>query len=129
MKFKLDENLGPTIKQIFQGAGYDVHTIFEQNMLGKQDIYIYEHCLREGYCLVSLDLDFSDIVRFPPVNTHGIVILRIPKRQSYELIQKLAQQFLLSLDDNQKYLRGSLWIVEPGRIRIRQMDKDVGENE
>src|SRR5260370_26797629 len=39
----------------------------------------------ENRCLVSLDLDFADVVRFPPHRTSGIAVLRLPHGASLSL--------------------------------------------
>ena len=65
MKFKLDENFGTRPQRIFRDAGYDVATVREEELQGSTDLRIYEVCRSENRCLVTLDLDFADVVRFP----------------------------------------------------------------
>jgi predicted nuclease of predicted toxin-antitoxin system len=69
MKFKLDENFGTRTQQLFRSAGHDIQTIRDQGMQECSDNYLYEVCCAEKRCLVTLDLDFSDVTRFPP--DHG----------------------------------------------------------
>ncbi len=54
-------------------------------------------------------------VRFPPADTEGIVVVR-PSHAVLSLIRAT----LLSLLPHLKVrpIRGMLWIVEPGRVRI-----------
>lgn len=79
---------------------------------------LYEVCCREKRCLVSLDLDFSDVVRFPPDKSSGIVIFRASTNLTFEIINYLASQFLKAAEKED--LEGKLWIVEPKWIRIHQ---------
>ena len=65
MRLKLDENLGQAIAEIFREAGHDVATV-QQGLGGIQDEALYNRCRQEGMCLVTLDLDFSNVLRFPP---------------------------------------------------------------
>jgi predicted nuclease of predicted toxin-antitoxin system len=83
---------------------------------------IYEVCCKERRCLVTLDLDFSEVTRFPPDKSGGIVVIRIPRNPSLDLLEKLVQQFLRAT--SQMPLEGELWIVEIGRIRIYQKATD-----
>jgi predicted nuclease of predicted toxin-antitoxin system len=46
---------------------------------GAPDASVYDACWREQCCLVTLDLDFSNLLDFPPGISAGIVILRHPK--------------------------------------------------
>ena len=120
MKFKLDENFGSRTQNIFQDAGHDVQTVWEQDMLGSPDGYIYEVCRSERRCLVTLDTDFSDVTRFPPQRSSGIAVIRVHQNPSLTLLELLIHQFLHAL--TLESIDAKLWIVEIGRIRIHQSD-------
>lgn len=122
MKLKLDENLGRQISTIFHKAGHDATTVYEQNLSGALDENLYTVCLKEKRCLVTIDLDFSNVLRFPPEPTSGIVVLRPTGKQTIISIMLLAQQFIAALTHETPY--GKLWIIEPGRIRIHQSNSD-----
>jgi predicted nuclease of predicted toxin-antitoxin system len=98
MKFKLDENFGTRTQQIFRTRGHDVMTVREQQLQGCADQKLYEICCVEYRCLVTLDLDFSDVLRFPPQLAHGIVVIRVPHNPSLPLLEQLINQFLKSLE-------------------------------
>ncbi len=121
MKFKLDENLGTRTQIIFRAAGHDVSTVDNQQLCGCPDSRLYEVCRAEGRCLVTLDLDFGDVTRFPPARGPGVVVLRLPKSPTLEVLESLAASLLKSLGADP--LGGQLWIVEPGRIRIHQTEE------
>lgn len=76
MRVKLDENLGRAIAQIFREAGHEVATVQDQGFGGIHDEALYERCRQEGRCLVSLDLDFSNVLRLLPDPTAGLAVLR-----------------------------------------------------
>lgn len=118
MKFKLDENFGTRTQWIFRTHGHDVKTVRDQNLQGCVDQRLYEVCCAERRCLVTLDLDFSDVVRFPPQQACGIVVIRVPHNPTLPLLEQLARQFLKSLET--MTVEKKLWIVETGRIRIHQ---------
>ena len=120
MKFKLDENFGSRTQGIFRTAGHDVQTVWEQDLLGSPDGYIYEVCRSEWRCLVTLDTDFSDVTRFPPQKSSGIAVIRVSQNPSLPLLERLVRQFLQALLTES--IHGRLWIVEVGRIRIHQPD-------
>ena len=120
MKFKLDENFGTRTQHIFKDSDYDVKTVWEEKLQGSSDQKIYETCCAEARCLVTLDLDFADTVRFPPERTAGITVIRVPRNPSLSLLEKLIRQFLKELDRNS--IDKKLWIVEIGRIRIHQSE-------
>lgn len=119
MNFKLDENLGTRTQEIFLAAGHTVQTVCSQGLQGCSDQHLYEVCCNEQYCLVTLDLDFTYITRFPPLS-NGIVVIRVPQNPSLTLLEQLVRQFLQAL--TQIPVKKNLWIVEIGRIRIHQSE-------
>jgi predicted nuclease of predicted toxin-antitoxin system len=120
MKFKLDENFGTRTQQLFRSAGHDIQTIRDQGMQECSDNYLHEVCCAEKRCLVTLDLDFSDVTRFPPDHGSGIIVIRVPHNPSITLLEQLVRQFLNTL--TKTTLKKELWIVEVGRIRVHQSE-------
>ena len=120
MKFKLDENFGVRIKKLLRDSGFDADTVTDEKLNGIEDRKLFEICKKEERCLLTLDLDFSDVLVFPPENSPGIVVFRSSQRLSFQLIEFLVIQFIKNL--NVSELNGKLWIVEPNRIRIHQSD-------
>ncbi|MEK7274458.1 MAG: DUF5615 family PIN-like protein [Candidatus Desantisbacteria bacterium] len=120
MKFKLDENFGTRTQQLFREAGHNVQTVHDQRLHGCSDRHLYEVCCDEQRCLVTLDLDFAEITRFPPAQASGMVVIRVPRNPSLALLEQLIRQFLYALIQMPAEKR--LWIVEVGRIRIHQSE-------
>ena len=127
MKFKLDENFGTRTQQIFRTHGHDVMTVRDQQLQGCADQRLYEVCRAELRCLVTLDLDFSDVLRFSPQQSHGIVVIRVPHNPTLPLLEQLIRQFLQALETMS--IEKKLWIVEAGRIRVHQAEDTEDETE
>jgi len=122
MKFKLDENFGRRTHQIFLAGGHDLLTVRDQELQSCSDEQLYKVCCSEQRCLVTLDLDFADVTRFPPEKSEGIIVIRVPKNPSLTLLEQLIRQFLQSL--TQMSVGNNLWIVEVGRVRIHQTETE-----
>lgn len=122
MKFKLDENLSIRTQQLFRAAGHDIQTVRDEELQGSSDQHLYEVCGAEQRCLVTLDLDFADIIRFPPDQIGGIVVIRVPRNPSLPLLEKLVRQFLQMLV--RMSVEKQLWIVEVSQIRVHQSEGD-----
>lgn len=118
MKFKLDENLGEMGRSLLEAAGHDVMTVAEQRLSGTDDDRLYAVCRDEGRVLITLDHDFGHVLRFPPEETAGIAVLESKGRNSPQAIRARVAELLAVLQTNT--IDGQLWIVEPGRVRIRQ---------
>jgi hypothetical protein len=72
VKFKLDENLGSRTAELIAACGHDVQTVSQQRLTGIDDEHLFEVCASEGRCLITLDLDFADILRFPPIRAREL---------------------------------------------------------
>lgn len=117
MKFKLDENLSPTLAKHFESSGHEAHSVVAQSLGGQSDERVIEVCLREQRTLITLDLDFSNIQAYPPNQYPGIVVLRITT-QSHPHVEAAIRRMVALLP--QERLTGSLWIVEDHRVRVRE---------
>lgn len=120
MNFKLDENLGPTILQLFLHKGHDCRTALEEHLGGSPDETVLAAAKREGRVLVTMDHDFGNVLRYPPEDTSGIAVLNPPGRASRKGLGMLVQGLLSAIEE--KTIHGKLWIVEPARIREHETD-------
>lgn len=117
VRFKVDENLPREVQVRLRDAGHDAETVPDEQLIGHPDSAILDVCLSEDRILVTLDLDFSDIRRYPPASHRGVWVLR-PQTQSISdsiAVLRGALTLLASEPTSQR-----LWIVEPGRVRIRE---------
>lgn len=117
MNFKLDENLSPSLAEIFVDAGHDAHSVVQQALGGQPDERVLEVCRRERRALITLDLDFSNIHAYPPADAAGIVVLRLAS-QGHAVVEAAIRRMLTLLP--QEPLTGTLWIVEEHRVRIHE---------
>ncbi|HYF51261.1 MAG TPA: DUF5615 family PIN-like protein [Planctomycetota bacterium] len=123
-KLKLDENLGERGAETLRTAGHDVCTVVDQRLTSSGDPDLLTTCSREGRCLVTLDLDFSNTLVFKPADYRGIAVIRLPARPSHEDLMLAVSTFVKALEI--KSIDGQLWIVERGRIR-EYVPKEQGE--
>jgi len=121
MKLKLDENLGTRAQKLFAAAGHDVQSVAAEGLSGAADPEVYQVSRREGRCLVTLDLDFADVTRFPPAQCPGIVVIRLPRNPTPALLDSAVEQFLAVVSFQP--LEKRLWVMEPGRLRIHQTEE------
>jgi predicted nuclease of predicted toxin-antitoxin system len=124
MKIKLDENIGNRGKLLFAEAGHEVATIVEENLQAASDLTLIGVCQQEQRCLVTLDLDFSNPLRFDPSQYAGIAVLRLPNRTSHQDLLNAIATLIAAFQREEIY--GKLWIVRQGRIRVYQPNDSIG---
>ena len=120
MKLKLDENIGDRGAELLRAAGHDVATVRAQGLGGTTDENLFAVCARERRVLITLDHDFGQVLRFPPEQSAGIVILETAPRAQADTILARVRDFIGAVSE--RTLGSELWIVEPGRVRVHQSD-------
>jgi len=83
---------------------------------------LFAACASEGRALITLDRDFGQVTRFPPERSVGVIVLEVGPRASVPSILDRLRDFLAVLET--RSVVGSLWIVEPGRVRIHLRDRE-----
>jgi predicted nuclease of predicted toxin-antitoxin system len=116
VKIKLDENIGRRGVELLKTAGHDVMTVRDQNLQGSPDEVIFKVCADEKRVLITLDHDFGQVLRFPPEQSAGVVILEPGAGLTAKSLLARLQEFLVIASTYSP--QGALWIVEPGRVRI-----------
>jgi predicted nuclease of predicted toxin-antitoxin system len=119
MPFKVDENLHEEVAELLRQHGHDAVTVFAQKLQGHSDDDVAARCLDEGRALISLDLDFANILTYPPENYAGIIVLRLHDPSRPATLAALRRLFPLLTTEP---LVGHLWIVDDVGMRIRAGD-------
>jgi hypothetical protein len=112
---KLDENMPDSVASILRDAGHDVALARDQQLAGAGDDRVLSVAVGEGRVLVSLDRDFTNILRHPPEHAAGIVVFRL-QRQTLPLIRQLAGALAVHLKKEPPARH--LWIFDESRLRI-----------
>lgn len=91
MRLKLDENLAQRCIDLLHQANHDVTTVIGQGLCSTLDRDLIKVCQTENRCLVTLDLDFGNPLRFNPADYPGIAVLRLPPRPTPENLVEAVQ--------------------------------------
>ncbi|MBS3919359.1 MAG: DUF5615 family PIN-like protein [Deltaproteobacteria bacterium] len=118
MRFKVDENLHVEIADLLRERGHDALTVFDQEARGRSDHDIADLSRNEDRVLISLDLDFSNILIFPPEKYPGLIVLRLRKK-SRSAVRLVITRVIDHL--YKEPLAGRLWVVDEHRIRIHRV--------
>lgn len=116
MKFKIDENLPVELAALLRSAGHDADTVHDESLIGSPDSVVIAACISEKRCLITLDLDFSDMRAYPPDDLPGLIVMRLRTQDKRHILDVAARMIPLLV--NEPVMR-RLWIVDEDRVRIR----------
>ncbi|MEN6406448.1 MAG: DUF5615 family PIN-like protein [Thermoguttaceae bacterium] len=116
MKIKLDENLPTALAELLRETGHDAMTVADEALGGSKDPKVLQVATSESRTLLTFDLDFADIRRYPVGSHAGIVVFRLHD-QRWAVLEQPARRLIESglLD----CLQGGLAIVDESRVRTR----------
>lgn len=117
MRFKLDENMPTEAAELLRSKGYDAHTVFDECIVGGSDESLLEICNSENRVLITFDLDFAQVLSYPPSTHCGIVVLRYKQQGKLYVLEhfnKLLPHF------KEAIISSCLWIVSEDKIRVKR---------
>jgi predicted nuclease of predicted toxin-antitoxin system len=117
MKIKLDENIPLRAQAVLQQLGHDVDIVIQENLAGSSDNRVWQATQEADRFLITQDLDFADIQRFPPGSHAGVLVMRLGASGREALLLRLRQVFLT---EDVEIWSGCLVIISERKIRIRR---------
>ena len=117
-RFVIDEDMPRSTGAALVQEGYEVRDVRDHGYRGSGDEEIYRFAQKEEAILLTGDLGFGNILKFPLGKHFGIVVARFPNEMGPGEINREIVAGLRDLRENE--FKGNLIILEPGRIRIRR---------
>ncbi len=119
MRFFADHCVPESIATTLEAEEHEVLRLRNQMATDAPDTDVIEKAQSLDALLLSLNSDFSDIVRYPPSKYGGIVSMQVRNRpEGLDQITKRLTTYLSTHPEREHY-RGKLLLVEAHRIRIR----------
>ena len=118
MRFLIDANLPRAAILVCQKFGHQVEFARDIGLAAASDAQIAERARESGAALLTRDLDFADVRRYPPDQYSGIVVLRLPDTTVALEIARVLERFLMEPGFLEP-LAGRLAIIEMDRVRFR----------
>lgn len=113
----LDQCVPRKFQKIIQSWGYEVDLLKQHIPPDSIDTEVMELAQELDAVLLTIDLDFANIIDYPPNDFEGIVVLRYAVENEDAVLKTLKQ----SLQDLYRdKLRQVLVIVEAKKYRIRE---------
>jgi predicted nuclease of predicted toxin-antitoxin system len=85
---------------------------------GRSDDEIASHARARNLIVLSADLGFGNVLRFPIGSHPGMVIARFPNELPSQQLNRVLIEALRGVSAEE--IRGNILIIEPGRVRLRK---------
>jgi predicted nuclease of predicted toxin-antitoxin system len=118
IKFLIDADLPLSLYQRLRELGYTADDVRELGLGQAPDEKIFEYAVQRGYCLISADKGFANLLRFPLGSHKGIIVARFPRNCRAPTKVKIVTRWLSVL--RSKDITGHLVIIEAHGVRIRR---------
>ena len=120
MLVKLDENMSNAHADYLRQMGHESDRVTDEGLSGATDAIVWQAVCQEQRFFITLDLDFSDVRRFPPGTHPGILLLR-PRSRSRQAVLELLSRILSEYP--LESLQGCLVVADETQTRIRRPPK------
>jgi predicted nuclease of predicted toxin-antitoxin system len=116
LRFLIDEDVPRSTTRVLRDAGFDVVNVHEAGLQGESDDLVFAFAQREERLLITCDMGFSNILKFPPSENRGILVVRVPDSEPIDVFNREVLNAVREVGEN---LLRHLAIVEIGKVRLR----------
>ena len=117
-KFVIDEDIARSTGAVLTDAGHEIIDIRDHGFRAAEDEKVFRFAQSKKAVLLTGDIGFGNLAKFPLGRHHGILIIHFPSKLP---VREINRQILLALKElKDADFSGNLVIVEPGKMRIRR---------
>jgi predicted nuclease of predicted toxin-antitoxin system len=118
VKFLLDANMPRSSMAVMESRGHMAEHVSDVGLGHADDSTLFRRARVSNAVLVTRDLDFADIRRYPPAEHAGIIVVRVPDDWGASRITGLLGSFL-DMTGLVAQMPGHLAILDPRQARFR----------
>ena len=117
MQLFADESTPYNLIQHFINSGIEVITVKEKGFSGAEDEKVLKFAVDNKLILLTADLDFGNILLYPPAKHLGVIVIRYSPKVTIQLL-KVIDDFVGSYKNEE--LEKSLVIIDKNKYRVRR---------
>ncbi|MBI5740113.1 MAG: DUF5615 family PIN-like protein [Nitrospirae bacterium] len=118
LKFVIDEDMPRSTAKVLRTKGHEALDVRDEGLRGKSDDEIFAFAQKKKAVILTGDLGFGNLLRYPVGSHSGIVIVHFPNDVS---TSELNNQIIMAFETlTETDFNGNLIILEPGKLRIRR---------
>lgn len=118
LKLVIDEDMPRSTARTLKAKGFEALDVRDCGLRGQSDEEIFKFAQREKAIILTGDMGFANLLRYPVGSHVGIVIAHFPNEMSTSELNGQITKAFSNLTETD--FKGNLIILEPGRIRIRR---------
>jgi predicted nuclease of predicted toxin-antitoxin system len=117
-RYLVDEDLPRSLAPRLRRDGHDTEDVRDVGLRGRPDDAVLRYATSARRAVLTGDVGFGNLVRFPLGSHAGIVVARFPNHTPVSTLDEAIAAALRDLSDDD--LSGNLAIIEAGRTRLRR---------
>ena len=116
-KVLVDEDMPRTTAGLLRSLDIDAIDVRDVGLKGATDARIFEYAQKEEMIIMSRDMEFGNILKYPLGSHCGIIVARFPHTFVRRQILDTIREFFVDVEKSK--LPNNLTIIEVGRYRTR----------
>lgn len=117
-RFLIDEDMPRSLTRVLRGANLDAFDVRDVGLRGHSDDEVLDYAKRNRCAVITADVEFGNIIRYPLGEHHGIIVARFPNQVSIKDMNDVVRFAILTLSDHD--IGGNVISISPTQIRIRR---------
>jgi|SRR3990167_3098944 len=117
MRLLADESTPFNLVQHIRSLNVEISTAKEEGLSGKNDEEVLSFAVKNKLTLITADIEFGNILLYPPASHLGVIVIRYSPRVTPELLQVISNFIRQSKDTN---LSKTLVVIDKNKYRVRR---------
>ncbi|MBS1257593.1 MAG: hypothetical protein MAG551_00637 [Candidatus Scalindua arabica] len=118
MRFLADMPISPKTVEFLNNLGHEAVRLTDIDMMHAEDEDIIEYARTEKYVILTMDLDFGELLAIKRLSEPSVIIFRL-ENPTVVRINNILNDNLKQIE--QDLMNGSIVIIEKSRLRIREL--------
>ena len=119
MRLFADESTPHNLVQHLRNSGIEVITVKEKGLSGAEDEKVLKFAVDNKLTLLTADLDFGNILLYPPATHLGVIVVRYYPKVTPQLLKVIS---LFIENYKGQNLEKTLVIIDKNKYRVRRFE-------
>lgn len=113
----VDEDLPRSTAALLQSLSIDAQDVRDVGLKGASDAQVFEYAQKEERIIITRDIEFGNILKYPPPRHYGVIVVRLPNTYVRYQILGVIRTFFVEVE--KKELVRHIVVLEIDKYRIR----------